>query len=278
MKKYLIEESEKNRILKMHELIKEQSQPLSQPTQSDLDKLKLALKTCIKKYTWFTPDTTSPIRKTKSGKDVIVGTGTNGNTYYFYTDLTVINVNTGVKKNWECDFTPTPVSKKEEPVKPTAPVKQLNANQNKVLELIKPQGWFSEPVPTDVEVEQGLFDKVDLTDIQNQTKIPKIDIYLKYFKDDYPNGFFVYRKIVSQKPEETKLSSKVEITTQSCKAAIETLYNNMKSPMTYPLSNEEKSNYRLTAKTCAEPANSSKFLLRFSLKNKVEELQNNRII
>jgi hypothetical protein len=105
MKKFIIEEEEKNRILRMHNSLKEQVQGSStQPSMSDLEKLKLALNTCIKKYTWFIPDP-SPLRKTNSGKDVIVGKGSNGNVYYFYADLKVINATTDKKRTWACDFT-----------------------------------------------------------------------------------------------------------------------------------------------------------------------------
>lgn len=81
----------------------EQTQDTSdQSSMSDLEKLKLALNTCIKNYTWFTPDP-SPFRKTESGKDVIVGKGSNGNIYYFYADLKVVNATTGTEKKWKCD-------------------------------------------------------------------------------------------------------------------------------------------------------------------------------
>lgn len=110
MKKFIIEEEEKNRILRMHNSLKEQVQGSStQPSMSDLEKLKLALNTCIKKYTWFIPDP-SPFRKTKSGKDVIVGKDSNGDVFYFYANLKVINARTGTERNWKCDeMTPTPV-------------------------------------------------------------------------------------------------------------------------------------------------------------------------
>ena len=111
MKKFLIEQSEKEAILKMHGFLKEQAQQQApQETMSDVDKLKLALQTCIKNYKWFTPDPTSPIRRTKSGKDLIIGTSSNGNTYYFYADLNVVNASTGAKRTWDCDFKPLPAT------------------------------------------------------------------------------------------------------------------------------------------------------------------------
>jgi hypothetical protein len=117
MKKFIIEEEEKNRILRMHNSLKEQVQGSSnQPPMSDMEKLTLALKTCIKNYTWFTPDP-SPLRKgEKSGKDMIVGKGSNGDTFYFYADLKVVNQRTGTQRTWKCDFTPEPVGLETNPI------------------------------------------------------------------------------------------------------------------------------------------------------------------
>jgi hypothetical protein len=117
MKKFIIEEEEKNRILRMHNSLKEQVQGSSnQPPMSDKEKLTLALKTCIKNYTWFTPDP-SPLRKgEKSGKDMIVGKGSNGDTFYFYADLKVVNQRTGAQRTWKCDFTPEPVGLETNPI------------------------------------------------------------------------------------------------------------------------------------------------------------------
>jgi hypothetical protein len=111
MKKFIIEEEEKNRILRMHNSLKEQVQGSSnQPPMSDKEKLTLALRTCIKNYTWFIPDP-SPLRKgEKSGKDMIVGKDSNGDTFYFYADLKVVNQRTGTQRTWKCDeMTPTPI-------------------------------------------------------------------------------------------------------------------------------------------------------------------------
>jgi hypothetical protein len=71
--------------------------------QDDESILKEALSNgCIEKYTWFTPDA-KPIRRTKSGKCVIYGKGSNGIYYYFYADGTTVNTSTGASKKWVCD-------------------------------------------------------------------------------------------------------------------------------------------------------------------------------
>lgn len=190
-----------------------------------------------------------------------------------YDDFTyaVVEPATGVilkSGPWSC---PQLQPKKEEPKK-EEPKKEgpkpLDSNQSKVLELIKPKGWFHDPAPTDVEVDQKLFEKMNLADVL--TDLGKV--YSKYFTNFVTPGFFVYRKITAQNPEQSKLGSKVVVTTESCKAAIESLYNNMKNQGTYPLSTEELTNYKTTAKLCAEPANSQKFMLRFGLKNKLKAL------
>lgn len=272
MKKFLIEESEKSRILEMHKLIKEQPQQNGQTTtQSDLDKLKIALKTCIKKYTWFTPDSASPLRKTKSGKDIIVGTGSNGNTYYFYADLTVVNAATGAKRNWECDFTP--------PSQPEKP-KVRTAEQKDVIEFFKGKNFYEmDPKPSQVQIEDGNILALDLTGAKNDVSkypglsefLPLVEKYKSYFPvADFKNGFFLYKK--AEKSNAPTAGKKVEVTAESCKTAIEDLYNNMRSPNTYPLGNEQIVDHIKLTRMCAEPANREKFLLRFGLKAKLKDI------
>jgi hypothetical protein len=160
MKKFIIEEEEKNRILRMHNSLKEQVQGSStQPSMSDLEKLKLALNTCIKKYTWFIPDP-SPLRKTNSGKDVIVGKGSNGNVYYFYADLKVINATTDKKRTWACDFTPEPVGLKTNPT--------LTPDQQKeVDELITTNPtMYRKEKPSADQIGKGEWKEVQLNTIE----------------------------------------------------------------------------------------------------------------
>ena len=220
MKKHIIDNKQKEDILKMHGFIKEQASGLGpddiQPGEpgspynaadgskitttppsvtptatekpvtkevtkvvADKDKLQRALESgCIDKYTWFTADPTQPLRKTKSGKDVIFGKGSNGNTYFFFANMRVANATTGIQKNWTCEELDKPVQVK------------LDANQNKVLEIIGKQGWFATPVPTDVEVEDGTFTKENLTTTQN-TFLSK---YGKYFTTAFPQGYNVFKR------------------------------------------------------------------------------------
>ena len=159
----------------MKKIIKEQDTKVV----SDKDKLQRALDSgCIAKYTWFTPDRSRPLTKTKSGKDVIFGKGSNGNTYLFYGDMRIVNQQTKAQKTWSCEELNKPVEVK------------LDANQNKVLEIIGKQGWFATPVPTDVEVEDGTYTKEDLTNTQN-TLLAK---YSKYFTQAFPKGYNVFKR------------------------------------------------------------------------------------
>lgn len=98
MKKILTSNTEKIRILQMHGFLREQVQP-SETEEQILDRARK--QGCIAKYTWFTPD--EGIRRTKSGKSVITGKGSNGDTYYFYGNMDVVNVNTKTKKTWTCE-------------------------------------------------------------------------------------------------------------------------------------------------------------------------------
>lgn len=75
----------------------------------------------------------------------------------------------------------------------------------------------------------------------------------------------------NQLPVSTK-NPRVEATAENCKTAIENLYNNMKSPNTYPLDNQTIVDNIKIARTCAEPANRNIFLARFGLKSKLKDI------
>ena len=248
MKKILTNNTEKTRILQMHGFLREQVQP-SETEEQILDRARK--QGCIAKYTWFTPD--EGIRKTTSGKSVITGKGSNGDTYYFYGNMDIINANTKAKKTWTCEKINTT---------------SLDDNQRKVLELLRPLNWINTPKPTDVEVDSGLYEKMNLSD--EDTELGKI--YSKYFSNDYPKGtndFYVYKKTVTQ-PNAPGKVERVEATAERCKTSIESLYNHMKSPNTYPIGDSTKRSYVSTAQRCAEPANKRLFLLRFGLDKKLQ--------
>lgn len=274
MKNNIINESEINEILLMHKSLKEQTeQKLVTDITSDLVKLRKAeAAKCLKGGKIFAnADQTKYVYRatTKSGKIVDFTADMN----YKFSD----GSKTG---KWSCDQIAQMDAAAATAATTAAQVEKakLDDNQTKVLEMLKSKGWYHEPAPTDVEVDQGLFEKLNLVDTADQSKNPFGFKYGKYFATKFPTGFYIYKKVVAQRPEETKLGAKVEITAQSCKAAIESLYNNMTSPSTYPLTAEDLSSYKVTGKTCAEPANSGKFLLKFGLKNKLKELLNARVI
>lgn len=256
MKKLIIDNLEKNRILKIHGFLKEQQQP---QRLTDEQKLRTALSSgCISKYKWFIPDQ-KPIRRTNSGIPIIYGKGAQtGSEFYFYADMTVVNQATGNKVKWECDFKPqTP----QIPQKPTT----LDTNQLKVLELIKPLSWFHEPKPTDVEVDQGIYQAMDLANPETQLG----QLYSKYFKNNSP--FFVYKKTVKQ-PTVPGLAEKIEINGETCKTSIRSLYNHMRNPTSVPLTNEQINSYVKIAQMCAEPTNRKIF--RFGMNNELKQIAN----
>jgi hypothetical protein len=167
---------------------------------------------------------------------------------------------------------------KEDPNKP----KPLNANQKRALEIIKLSGFFNEPAPTDVEVDLGKFDKIDLTGKKNSEDFADADglvkDYSKYFlATDFPNGFFVYKAVGGLPTANVTKKGKIEVTAESCKTAIENLWNYNDSPRNYPLNAQEIADNRVIVETCAEPANRSKFILRFGLKDKLRDLVNSRL-
>jgi hypothetical protein len=183
---------------------------------------------------------------------------------------------------WECKTTPQ--------VAPEV-IKPLNSNQKKVLEIIGRDGWFSEPAPTEVEVELGKFKKYNLggtdKDSENTTKDsenttdsnvstnPNKDVlqkHRKWFKD-LGRDFFVYKKIINA-PTGIVRKTAEKVSGQSCKIAIENLWNNLKNPNNpgFQLTPQEISDFVQMAKICKEPANNRKFILRFGLKDKLEDL------
>lgn len=283
MRKNFISESEVKEILSMHKSLKEADEKLELVDVTvDLVKLRKAIAAgCLKSGKILTnANQTKYVYRviTKSGKTVDFTADMN---YKFLDGSKTGKINCPEVTQ----MLPSP-SSNETPLNPSisnsganttlTPIEdtKLDANQIKVLEMLKSKGWFHEPAPTEVEIDQKLFDKLNLVD-------EKTDLgrkFSKYFKVKFPTEFYIYKKIAAQRPDATKLSDKVDISSESCKAAIESLFNNMDSPMTYPLEAEDFKNYQTIAKTCAEPANSGKFLLRFSLKNKVKQLQNARII
>lgn len=253
MKKILTSNTEKTRILQMHGFLREQVQP-SETEEQILDRARK--QGCIAKYTWFTPD--EGIRRTKSGKSVITGKGSNGDTYYFYANMDVVNANTKTKKTWTCEK-----------------INTLNDNQRVSLIQLGDIGWSTTPKPTDVEVDMGLYRKINLSDdkpdeeTMNPEEFELVKTYSKYFMTDYPDGFYVYKKTVGQ-PKAPGKVQRVEVTGKSCKTSIENLYKYMKSPNTYPMTDNEKRADVLIAQRCAEPANKQRFLLRFGLDKKLE--------
>jgi hypothetical protein len=284
MRKNFISESEVKEILSMHKSLKEADEKLELVDVTvDLVKLRKAIAAgCLKSGKILTnANQTKYVYRviTKSGKTVDFTADMN---YKFLDGSKTGKINcpevTQMLPSPSSNETPLNPSISNSGVNTTlTPIEdtKLDANQIKVLEMLSSKyGWFHEPAPTEVEVEDGLFEKLNLIDMTTDLGRK----YGKYFEVKFPKGFYIYKKIAARKPEEVKLSTKVDETAQSCKAAIESLFNNMESPMTYPLTREEFKNYQTTAKTCAEPANSDKFLFRFGLKNKVKKLQNARII
>ena len=236
MKNNLINESEINEILLMHKTLKEQTeQKLATDTSSDLVKLNKAITAgCLKSGKILTnADQTKYVYRatTKSGKIVDFTADMN----YKFGDGTKVG-------KWACpQLQPTKEEPKKEEPKP------LNSNQTKVLELIKPSGWFHEPAPTDVEVDQNLYQKLDLSGTKNAEGVSDdlglVNKYSKYFTTaDFPNGFFIYKKTSPQTPTVQRKAG-LTVTAESCKIAIETLWNSVKNPNSYSLTDQEAVSY-----------------------------------
>jgi hypothetical protein len=177
----------------------------------------------------------------------------------FYPDMTYKFQDGSKSGRWECPKV------QQQPEGP----KQLNQAQIDVLAELKRVGdWSPEPVPSQFLIDNGTWEKANVADEND----PILGLnYSKYFKSDYPKGYFVYRKKKVQQSIPGQ-AEKIEVTAESCKTSIESLFNHMRSPKTYPLSNEQMNAYISTAEMCAEPANRKIFLLRFGLDNKLDKI------
>jgi hypothetical protein len=253
--KKIISESEVSQILSMHKSLKEQDEIKKVTDEtSDLVKLNNAITAgCLKGGKLYT--------NTDQTKYVYRATSKSGKTVDFTADMNYKFTDGSKSGKWKCDE----IGKIEQ-----TSTTSLNDNQRTVLELLRPLNWTNTPKPTDVEVDLGLYQKMNLSD--ETTELGKI--YSKYFSNDYPKGtndFYVYKKTVTQ-PNAPGKVERVEATAESCKTSIESLYNHMRSPNTYPIEDSTKRSYVSTAQRCAEPANKRLFLLRFGLDKKLESI------
>jgi len=179
---------------------------LNQTAQAKLQKaVQLG---CISKYGWFKY---GGVGKTKStGEFVIYGTDTdNTATYYFYPNMTVKNMKTQVTKTWTCpDLDKTPG--------------YLSPEITRVLEKIKkPEmgGWFTEPVPSVVDIEDGEFTKDDMA----KPKDPILKKYQTYFNDYIAKGFPIYRRGGAKPtPGQTPTTPATQTTTPAAQSATPT--------------------------------------------------------
>lgn len=152
----------------------------------------------------------------------------------------------GEKQNTE-----TKVSTTNEP-------KPLDRNQLKVLEILNKQNWKASPVPTDVEIDQNLYEKIDLTNKSQDEKVKQtnekykkiIDDYSRYFQDR--DSFFVYLKNENVPSENIEKVSGKKENRQNCRRAIDNLINNMDKPNRYPLTTQQIDDNVKVIKICSE--------------------------
>lgn len=280
MKKRL-DEQEVIRILNLHKnekskkgLFLEQSSDVKTQLQQLVDG------GCIENGKVVELNSTNPNRRFAIKKESVKNPGKFN---YFFIDFTYGSYDENNKFSfgdgkWDCSHIQNAqLEKTKQEAQSTTKIatqKPLNNNQLKVLELLKPLGWFHTPAPTDVEVDDGLYKKLDLVKDTDDSLSLK---YSKYFINDFPEGgFFIYKKQNVGPTNAPGNVQKIEITAEACKVAIESLWNNLTSPNTYPITNDEINSYRKTAQICAEPANSNKFLMRFGLKNKLKDLSKSK--
>ena len=149
---------------------------------------------------------------------------------------------------------------KVEPEKPNV----LNTDQEDVLKRISQDRWAATPKPSQVALDKGEFESSDLTDPQSTLGAT----YSRYFpKEQFPKGYFVYRKVVAT-PQVPSKPQEIVIDGDKCKVSIEALYNHMNKPNRFPLSKAEKDGHVRIAQVCAEKKN----LLRFSMNKQLKDI------
>jgi hypothetical protein len=304
LKKYNLETEEIQRILSLHEsykktLMKEQAQATTKKSRAELEQFFSKAKAlgCLKDQN-LVFDSFFNIKG--ENRSYIKGPSKQDNTKVkrIYDDFTwsVVDPASGAiirQGSWSCpqlqSKAPEEVnnklndSKKEGMKK--AETTDLNDSQKDILAIIKPMGWFHEPKPSDVQIDQGFFEKLDLTNQFNQPKEGDeefvdnsglVNKWKKYFPiTQFKEGFFVYKKAKPSLPTVTSQEG-LKPTAESCKTAIETLWNDVQNPMSYSLTDQEKIDYKKMVEVCAQPENAGKFLLRFGLKDKLKDLVNSK--
>lgn len=136
------------------------------------------------------------------------------------------------------------------------PAPQKDANQKKVLEILGTMGWFAEPAPTKVELDQGLFSKVDLSgkdtdeDVVNANSM-NTDIIEKFGDGKYFKEIFhIYKK---EKPV-TNLQrvEREKPNRENCRIATENLFNEIERPRQYRMSSKERKDALEMFRDCAQ--------------------------
>lgn len=170
----------------------------------------------------------------------------------FYDDFTWIGIDPKTNRidredKWVCPkMTETP----------PAPPPQKDANQKKVLEILSTMGWFAEPAPTQVELDQGLFTKIDLSGKDTDENVvdansKNMDVIEKFGDGKYFEKIFhVYRK---EKPQ-TNLQrvEREKPTRENCRVATENLFNEIERPRQFRLTPKERKDALELFKDCAQ--------------------------
>jgi len=259
MKQLITEDLEKNKILSIHKsLIKEQhsSKEIDEQLQGkgDINSQEATLRKaekdkCLKNGRLLTNANRSKFvyrATTKSGKEVD-----------FFADMTYKFKDGSKSGKWSCpeiatqtpQITPT-VTK---PPSTTPLPKPLDQSQKDLLRRLESDGWYvMDPPPSEFVIDQGDYERADLTKAQDD-KNPgfKYNSSL-YFKSSDFKEFFVYKKKIGQAPPKVTRGNKIEYPIESCRIAINGLWKNLDKPRTYPLDDAMRGKYEEVARGCQE--------------------------
>jgi len=273
MKQLITEDLEKNKILSIHKsLIKEQhsSKEIDEQLQGkgDINSQEATLRKaekdkCLKNGRLLTNANRSKFvyrATTKSGKEVD-----------FFADMTYKFKDGSKSGKWACPEMPSSASSassassdssassnsssstNKSTTPPPKPPKPLDQSQKDLLRRLESDGWYvMDPPPSEFVIDQGDYERADLTKAQDD-KNPgfKYNSSL-YFKSSDFKEFFVYKKKIGQAPPKVTRGNKIEYPIESCRIAINGLWKNLDKPRTYPLDDAMRGKYEEVARGCQE--------------------------
>jgi hypothetical protein len=276
MTKYTILESEKERILKMHRALMEQTADVTADNKdesSDDKKINLFGTANDPAYITFAEIVEKclklkkdKIKPSKDKKRYFVSTVTDkGNTLYFYSDMTATKSDGTSIGKYYCPqvTTTTGTGNTGGAGNQTTPSVKFDQAQIDALNALKKEGfYYMQNPPSQFMVDQGQYVKLDISgkDSNNPAEyLGLVTAFSKYFpQDKFKNGLNLYKK--TTKETTAAGPQKINVTKESCKTAVFALAELINNPNSTELTNDQIVSHIKTAKMCSDPRNKLGFL------------------